>query len=324
MRSVWSEEAGTWTVYFKDLSSGKPEAEIPEESFECEFLFNTNRITNEPGLPLIPGATEGAFKGESWHSMRWPKDGLERVKGKRVALVGCAAAAVQLVPQIAPLASHFSVYHRTPNYVLHRPNDPYSEEQKTKWSTDPMSYRLWKAKFEYDFAHRWVFGALEDGSPDQQWCIDDARHNLESNIKDERLRKILWPDFPLWCRRTVYHDDFYPSLTRPNVELVQERIVRIEEDGIRSALQDPRDKVIDPSAPEVKREFDIIVWATGWAATGNKKPSAPVIGRNGIEFGKRAINIVPDGVEKLSYQGYLGIMLDEFPNYVGSDVPEPS
>lgn len=320
-RSIWNEDLGVWTVYYKSLpSTNSPEspasdADLPEESFDCEFLYNTNRITNEPGLPLIPGAIEGEFKGEWWHSMRWPSNGLARLQGKKVAMIGCAAAAVQLVPQIAKVAGSLAVYHRTPNYVLHRPNQPYDEEQKRRWAADPMEYRLWRAKWEHDFARNWVYGALHDGSVEQLSCIADARDNLDSNIADPKLREILWPDFPLWCRRTVYHDDFYPALELPHVELVQERIVRTSSTGIISALQNPRDKEIDTLAPEVSREFDVIVYATGWAATGNKKPSAPVIGRNGVEFSQRAVNLVPDGPEGISYQGYLGVMLDGFPNY---------
>lgn len=262
-----------------------------EGSVEVDFIFNTSGSTNEPGLPYIPGAIEGTFEGESWHSMRWPKDGLDRIKGKRVALVGCAAAAIQLVPQLAKVAGYLGVHHRTPNHVVERPNEPFSEEQKKRWTENPMEYRMYRAQFEQDFAEKWFQAGFQRESAGYKHYMESARRNLQV-LKDEKLREIMWPEvgfqglgrsrplqpecsprlsnpqFDLWCRRVLFHNEFYPAINMPHVELIQERIVRIEKDGIVTADQNSRDKVIDPNAKEIKREYDIIVYATGWVGLG--------------------------------------------------------
>ncbi|KAI9032962.1 hypothetical protein DFJ74DRAFT_726035 [Hyaloraphidium curvatum] len=323
-KAEWLADEGVWRVTYHDLvprDDGLPatkESQVIEGStghFEVNFLFNTSHATNEPGLPLIPGAVEGVFEGDWWHSMRWPRDGIDRLMGKRVALVGCAAAAVQLVPEIAAVATSLAVYHRTPNHVVERPNEPYPEEQKKRWRENPLELRSFRAKFEYTFAKNWHDTAFREGSDEYKKTVESARRNLETNIKDPKLREILWPTFHPWCRRVLFHDQFYPALNRPNVELVQERIVRIEKDGIVTALQDPRDPVPDEKAELKKREFDVIIYATGWAITGGKPAGIPILGVGGIDYPIRMMNIDEGGLENMEMQQYFGVMLDKFPNF---------
>ncbi|KAJ3338861.1 hypothetical protein HDU93_008996 [Gonapodya sp. JEL0774] len=352
-RGVWDDEKGVWKVYYKDLSKLPPVTKeqknadgldlpewavlsdplsvysaqleaLQEDSFECEFLYNTQKTTGAPGMPEIPGAKEKTFKGLTWHSMRWPTNGLELVKGKKVALIGCAAAAVQLVPQLQPLASHLSVFHRTPNHVMHRPNATFSEEQKKLWRTHPEELRKFRAEYEEKFFKLWINAACVDGSDEQQVFLAESKANLYDNIKDERLRNILWPDYRPWGRRVTFHDEFYPSLVKPNVEVVQDRIVRINEKGILTAAQNARDLVPNPTAPETQRDFDIIIYGTGWAAEGNKRGMTPFTGRNGADFGASAMNIkiTPNSngpptvdLSQLGHWNYFGEMFEGFPNF---------
>ncbi|KXS11053.1 FAD/NAD(P)-binding domain-containing protein, partial [Gonapodya prolifera JEL478] len=352
-RGVWDDERGVWTVYYKDLSKLPPLSEeertagglhfddwvrlsdplgaqwaqleaLPEDSFECEFLYNTQKTTGAPGLPDIPGAREQVFKGPTWHSMRWPKNGLDLVKGKRVALIGCAAAAVQLVPQLQPLASHLSVFHRTPNHVMHRDNRPYTDEQKKVWREHPEELRKFRADFEERFFKVWLNAAFVEGSAEQKYVLEDSKANLCESIPDEKLREILWPDFKPWSRRVTFHDDFYPALVKPNVELVQDRIVRINESGVVTAAQNARDLVPDPNAPETQRDFDIIIYGTGWAVQSGKKGMLPFTGRNGADFMMSSVNIKvklgENGIpavdaSDMGIWNYMGEMFEGFPNY---------
>jgi cation diffusion facilitator CzcD-associated flavoprotein CzcO len=89
--------------------------------------------------------------------------------------------------------------------------------------------------------------------------IEDAKKNLFDNVKDERLRTILWPDYKPWGRRVTLHEVFYKSLVEPNVEVVQDRIVTINKAGIITAAQDAKELVIVESAPQTQRDFDIII-----------------------------------------------------------------
>ncbi|KXS11325.1 FAD/NAD(P)-binding domain-containing protein [Gonapodya prolifera JEL478] len=359
-RGVWDEKKGVWTVYYKDISKIKPISEeekkasvlqfpdwvrasdplspqwaefeaLPEESFECEFLYNTQKPTGAPGLPDIPGAREHAFKGPVWHRIRWPTNGLDLVKGKRVALIGCAAAAVQLVPQLQPLASHVSVFHRTPNHVMHRDNHPYSEEQKEIWRKNPAELRKFRTEFEEKFFKVWINAAFVDGSPEQKFILEDSKANLYENIKDERLREILWPEFMPWGRRVTFHDKFYKSLTEPNVELVQDRIICINENGVLTALQNARDVVHDEKAPKLQRDFDVIIYGTGWAPQSGRKGVVPFTGRDHMDFGLSSMNIkLKPGengakpsldLSEFGFWNYMGEMFEGFPNYFAPITP---
>jgi cation diffusion facilitator CzcD-associated flavoprotein CzcO len=229
-RAEWNEEKGVWKVDFVDLvdrgmpaTSDSPRVPGSESSFEFHFLFNSTHSTNEPGLPMIPGALEEAFKGDSWHSMRWPKDGLERCRGKRVVMLGCAAAAIQLAPEIAKVASKLVILGRTPNHIIEKPNDPFPEEMRKKWRENPMEMRMYRAKFEQEFALTWFETGFVHGSPRWQKYMDSFRRNVDQ-VKDESLRKSLEPDFDLWCRRALFSSTFYPTLNLPHVEYVMQKI----------------------------------------------------------------------------------------------------
>ncbi|KAJ3337599.1 hypothetical protein HDU93_000795 [Gonapodya sp. JEL0774] len=357
-RCVWSDTNKEWSVYYKDMNKvvvpegttvplwraltdplrevpgATSEADeekklvalvnaLPEEHFECDFLFNTTRFTGSPGLPRIPGALEGAFKGDQFHSMRWPKDGLERVRGKKVAMIGCAAAAAQLVPQVQPLAGHLDLYHRTPNHFMHRPNDPYPEELKKKLADDPMFMRMWREDLGRRFDKNWSETGFLNGE-EHKWSTEDAKSNLYDNIKDPKLREALWPDFPIWCRRVCFHNDFYPAIAQPNCTVILDRIVKINETGIVTAAQNAREEKIDESAPQTQHDYDVIIYATGWAVDGNKEPVVQFTGRKGASLQLKSVNIQVVGVEadgtpkldlsKVGPFNYYAGMVDEFPN----------
>ncbi|KAI9031493.1 hypothetical protein DFJ74DRAFT_702499 [Hyaloraphidium curvatum] len=364
-RAAWDDEKSSWTVWYKDMNKvvlppgttvpiwraltdpmrdvpgataeADEEKEIvrlvnalPEESFECDFLVNTTRFTGSPGLPRIPGALEGAFKGDQWHSMRWPENGLERVKGKRVAMIGCAAAAAQLVPQVVPLAKSFDLYHRTPNHFMHRPNDLYPEDLKKKFAENPLYFRMWRQDLDRKFCKNWWETGFLDGE-EHKWSTEDAKANLYENIKDEKLREALWPDFPAWCRRVCFHNDFYPALAQPHVTVILDRIVKMDATGIVTAAQNAREEKIDESAPQTHHDYDVIIYATGWAVDGNKEPLVTITGRGGADIVLKSNNIKflgmnPDGTPNLDMSefgpfSYFAGMVEDMPNYFSPGSP---
>lgn len=190
------------------------------------------------------------------------KDGLDRCRGKRVALIGCAAAAIQLVPAIAAVEPAFlGVHGRTPNHVVERPNDPFPEDLKKKWRENPMELRLYRAKFEQEFALTWFETGFVRGAPRYNAYLESAKRNLQQ-VQDPALREKLWPEFDLWCRRILFHNDSYKALNLPYVHYLTEKIRRIEKDGVVTTTQNSRDESDDPNAEEIKREYDVIIWAT--------------------------------------------------------------
>lgn len=176
-----------------------------------------------------------------------------------------------------------------------------------------MELRLFRAQFEEEFGLNWHDSGFARDSPRYNEYIASCKRNL-AQVNDPKLREILWPKFDLWCRRVLFHSEFYPCLNEPHVKLIQERIVRIEKDGVLSADQDSRDKVADPNAKQIKREYDILIYATGWAIAGGKPAPFPILGEGGLELMLRSVNLDHGTVPEL--QTYAGVMNSNFPNLI--------
>lgn len=240
---------------------------------------------NEPNIPNFPG-TE-TFEGVAFHSSKWRHD-LD-LTGKRVASIGSAATAVQYVPEVAKIASELTVFQRSANYILPRDQYIFTEEESARFQENPDTYRQLRqeihefreAGFERTRRHT---AASEEG-------VEQARQHLEAQVPDPELRAKLTPDYDFGCKRILRSDDFYPALTRDNVELVTEAITEITPRGLRTA-------------DGVEHEFDVIIYATGFKSHAFMG-SMRVSGRDGIDLHERWGN---------APEAYLGITVDSFPN----------
>lgn len=274
IETVWDEERLIWTVRTSDGTQ-----------FLTRSLVAAWGQLNEPNIPDFPGAD--SFEGVAFHSAQWRHD-LD-LTGKRVASIGSAATAVQYVPEVAKIASKLTVIQRSANYILPRDQYVFTEEETTRFLTDPDSYRelrqsiheVREAGFERTRTHT---EANEEG-------VELARQHREAQIADPELRAKLTPDYDYGCKRILRSDDFFPALTRDNVELVTERIAEFTPSGIRT--QDG-----------VEHEFDVIIYATGFHSHAFQG-STRVVGRNGITLDERWGN---------APEAYLGITVDNFPN----------
>ncbi|MBD2761063.1 NAD(P)/FAD-dependent oxidoreductase [Kocuria sp. cx-116] len=240
---------------------------------------------NEPNIPDFPGAE--TFQGVAFHSAQWRHD--VDLTGKRAASIGSAATAVQYVPEVAKTASQLAVFQRSANYILPRDQRVFTEEETARFLADPDSYRelrrgiheVREAGFERTRTHT---VANEEG-------VELARQHREAQVADPRLRAKLTPDYDYGCKRILRSDDFYPALTRENVELLTEPIAEITPSGIRTE-------------DGVEREFDVIVYATGFKSHAFQG-STRVVGREGLTLDQRWGN---------APEAYLGIAVDNFPN----------
>jgi cation diffusion facilitator CzcD-associated flavoprotein CzcO len=254
---------------------------------EAQFLVTGMGQLHHPATPAIPGRE--TFAGAQFHSARW--DHSVDLAGKRIAVIGNAASAVQFVPQIAPLASHLTIFQRSANWLLPRKDRLYSprlQRRMTRWP------RL--AKLRHD-AQWFFFGELQLTPLMKQvrfvqWLATrKALAHLHRQVRDPALRARLVPDFPIGAKRVLFNDDYYPTLNRDNVRLVTDRIERIEPAGVRRA-----------SGELV--EADVIVFATGFHATDFLAPLV-ISGAGGRKLSEEW---------KAGAHAYLGVTVSGFPN----------
>jgi cation diffusion facilitator CzcD-associated flavoprotein CzcO len=239
-----------------------------------------------PAWPSIDG--RDSFAGPSWHSARWNHDA--DLTGRRVAVVGTGASAIQFVPEIAKVAGRVDVYQRTAPYVLPKADRPYRQAEQAIFDRLPAVRKADRLRiFLYGelLTSGFVLSPKLLAGPMQIW-----RHQLRSQIADQDLRAKCVPEYTMGCKRVVFSNDWYPALTRPNVDLITDPIERITPDDVITA---------DGTA----RPADVIVYGTGFSAVDFLTPMQ-VTGAAGLPLR----DAWRDGA-----QAYLGITVSGFPNF---------
>jgi len=270
-RAVWDDDRAVWTL---TLGTG--------ETVEAEVVVSALGMFNDLAYPDIPGLD--TFRGTQFHSARWDWD--HDLTGERVAVIGSAASAVQFVPEIVKTAGQVHLFQRTANWVLPKPDAPYTDEQLEAFRRDPTPLLAFRAEIESSMNKGMTFA-----DPQQNAEREVAGLAAIDLVEDPDVRARLRPTHPFGCKRPLFANTYYPAFNRPNLELVTEAIERITEDAVVT---------VDGAV----RTVDTIVLATGFAAT--KYLSAiDVVGRDGL----RIDDAWNDGA-----QAYLGITTAGFPN----------
>jgi cation diffusion facilitator CzcD-associated flavoprotein CzcO len=239
-----------------------------------------------PALPDIEGRAD--FGGPSWHSGAWNHD--VDLAGKRVAVVGTGASAVQFVPEVAKVAGHMDVYQRTAPYVLPKADRPYRAAEQRLFDRLPVLRKADRLRiFLYGelLTSGFVLSPKMLAGPMLLW-----RRMLDAQITDPELRAKCVPEYLMGCKRVAFSTDWYPALARPNVELVTDKIERITADGV-------------VTADGMHRPADVIVYGTGFRTVEFLAPMT-VTGLDGL----RLTDAWRDGA-----QAYLGIAVSGFPNF---------
>lgn len=273
--AVWDDARAIWKLTTR---SGK--------TYEASAIVAALGQLNRPQLPSIEGRE--SFAGPSFHSARW--DHTVSLKGKRVAIVGSAASAVQIIPEIAKEVKHLTVFQRTPNWVIPRLDRPITDEEKTLMMTAPHVAML-NRDLIYQGADYLLWQAFSWTKEGRAAYTRIALNHLADQVSDPDLRKKLTPDYPIGCKRILIADDIYPALTRDNVTLETGAIARVTRKGIETK-------------EGTKHDVDVIVYATGFETTGWHW-SVDVVGKNG----RRLLDEWKDRP-----QAYLGISVTNFPN----------
>ena len=202
---------------------------------------------SEPARPAIPGLD--SFPGPCFHSAAWDH-GLD-LTGKRVAVIGTGASAIQFVPRIQPPAGSLHLFQRTPPWVLPHADRDVSGLARTLYRSVPGLQRLVRAGI-YWSRELFVLPFMKvrtNPAPEQL-----ARRHLEKQVADPSLRARLTPHYAIGCKRILISNDYYPAIQKPNVELVTDAIREVRGSSIVTA--DGRE-----------REVDVIILGTGFRVT---------------------------------------------------------
>lgn len=218
------------------------------ETFEAEVLVPAVGQLSRWEWPRIHGLE--SFRGEVMHSAGWRPE--VPLNGRRIAVVGTGASAVQFVPEIAPLASRLTVFQRSAPWVLPRLDHRYSRLGRRLTTRIPALQRAFRSAY---FGLTEFFGVGLLRSPRIGRVLEQAcRAWLRHQVPEPELRRKLQPDYGLGCKRVLFTSTFLPALRRPNVRLVTEPIAEVTPGGIRTA-----DGVEHPA--------DVLVLGTGFATT---------------------------------------------------------
>jgi cation diffusion facilitator CzcD-associated flavoprotein CzcO len=238
-----------------------------------------------PHIPRFRGLED--YEGAWWHSARW--DHSYDLGGKRVAVIGAGATAIQVVPEIAKVCARVDVYQRTPPWVIARHDRPYTKLERRLFSTVGSWRRAYRSML---FLRQEMFLlGFRQGSLASRVLTRYARWRIESQVEDPELRRALTPAYPIGCKRIVVSDDWYPALVRPNVELITAAIDGFTARGIRTV-------------DGVEREVDAVVFATGFDTQALVAPMR-LKGRDGRTLDEAWA----DGP-----YAHLGLTVPEFPN----------
>jgi cation diffusion facilitator CzcD-associated flavoprotein CzcO len=293
----WDEDEQHWVV------STAPVAEGETITRTASYLMTATGFLSQPRLPDIEGVHD--FAGTVIHTAKW--DEMADLAGKRVAVIGTGATAVQLIPQIAKKASALTVYQRTPIWVTPKADFRIPRLLQTTFAALPWTQRLARRVNSAWLESIMVTGVLhyKQAKLFNQGAAAIAKAHLRRQVKDPDLRSKLTPDYSFGCKRPTFSNDYYPTFTREHVSLETTPISRITESGIVTS---------DPvSNQEGETEIDVLVLATGFNLWDTNFPAIEVIGRDGRNLGKQW--------RENGYHAYEGVTVSGFPNFVSLSSP---
>ena len=257
------------------------------DEITARFVIGASGALSQPKLPEIDGLD--AFEGIRMHTSRW--DHAQDLTGKRVGIIGTGASAIQAIPNVAKVASHLTVFQRTPIWCLPKPDRALSAREQFLLKRIPgarMATRLLSQAFvELNFplsAHFYGIVPLADRGE----AI--GRHILRKQVKDPDLRDKLTPRYGLGCKRPSFSNEYLPTFNRENVALETAPIERITAAGVQTA-------------DGVEHAFDVLILATGFKVF---EAGFPIYGSDGVELSA--------WWSENRAQAYEGVSVPGFPN----------
>lgn len=274
-RLTWDADRLRWDI---ETASGP---------FTADLVVSATGPLSDPKIPDIPGLD--TFPGPVFHSARW--DHGHDLRGKRVAVVGTGASAIQIVPAIQPDVSRLTLFQRTPPWVMPRVDRPITGAERALHRALPVTAKLRRGLL-------WGIRELQVQAftkhPEELGFVEQlAKRNMARAIKDPALRAKLTPDYRIGCKRILLSSAYYPALARPNVDVVAAGLAEVRGSTVVAA---------DGTATEV----DAIVFGTGFHVT-----DMPIADRVVGVGGKSLAEAWSGGMEALRGSSAAG-----FPNWI--------
>ena len=270
----WDDTAGRWRV---TTAAG--------EVYTARAVVSGIGALHVPSIPEIPGADQ--FAGVAFHSAQWdPSCGLS---GKRVAVIGTGASAIQFIPEIAKQAAQVHVFQRAPPWIHPRPDFEIPPSVRAIFAAAPPVMRAFRDGIYWLLETRAAGFAVHPRlmAPLQRM----GEHHIARQVSDPALRAKVTPDYTIGCKRILLSSDYYPALARPNVDLVTDPIARITERGLVCA---------DGTAYDA----DVIIYGTGFK-TVEALTELGVAGRDGVKL---------QDAWRGGAEAYHGVTVTGFPN----------
>ena len=307
---VYDEAACLWNVRLartdatarfaaeKGLRPGDPlpalAADLPEtRTVRARVVVSAMGGLSTPAYPQLPGLER--FQGRAFHSQRW--DHGYDLRGKRVAVIGTGASAIQFVPQIQPTVAHLDVYQRTPPWVLPKADRAIPSLLRRAYRALPLARQARRLSIYTMLEGRAVALALEPRLVRVAEAY--ARLSMRRQVADPVLRAKLTPRYSLGCKRVLLTNDWFPAVTQPNVEVVTTGIAEVRERSI-----------VDVEG--VERPADAIVFGTGFRIA-DAFPRGAVVGRGGVDLAERWAS-APEAYKGTSVAGFPNLFLLVGPN----------
>ncbi|MGU3646538.1 flavin-containing monooxygenase [Microbacterium sp. C23T] len=269
----WDEESELWHIT------------TPQGVFTGRYFVAATGHLTDPKMPEILGLP--SFFGDVLHSARWD-DNVE-VAGKRVAVIGTGASAIQVVPELAKTASEVVLFQRSAPYIVPRDDFAFTEAEKRRFRRSPRSIDAIRERIFWDSDHEFAARSLVPQYVEA--ARDRALAHLEAQVPDPELRAILTPDYEIGCKRILVSDTYYPALQQPNVTVEPSALATVGKDTVTSVAGNAF-------------EVDVLVFATGFD-TWDLPSSHRIFGASGVSLGEQWVT---------GMQAYNSMTVHDFPN----------
>jgi cyclohexanone monooxygenase len=275
-RADYDESVALWIVTLADGAV-----------LRARMLISAVGQLSRPALPRLAGMDR--LKIPAFHSARW--DHKASLEGKRVAVIGTGASAIQFVPAIAERVASLKVFQRSAGYIIPRADRAYTEGEKARFRRMPWLMKLHRLGIYLRYESRALaftrFKSLMKVAVGMQF-----KRQLKSQVQDPALRAKLVPNYPIGCKRMLLSSEYLATMSRPNLQLVTNGIRTLTENGVET---------VDGE----RHEVDVVIYGTGFAATEFLSPMR-ITGRDGLD-----LNVA----WQHGASAYLGLAVPGFPNF---------
>ncbi|RFU44130.1 NAD(P)/FAD-dependent oxidoreductase [Paraburkholderia sp. DHOC27] len=273
--AVYDEERHGWQIRFAN-----------GQQWTARVLISGMGGLSRAALPDLAGLA--SFKGKIFHSQQW--DHGYALDGKRVAVIGTGASAIQFVPQIAPRVAQLSLFQRTPPWIMPKADRAVKPLEQWLFRHLPFTQKIMRAGL-YCMLESRAFGfAIHPSLMKSAQKI--AERHLRRQVADPALRAQLTPDYTMGCKRILISNDYFPAVSRQNVSLISAGIARIEEDAV-------------VTSDGVRHPADCLIFGTGFQVA-DPFPRGVILGKGGVDI----VDTWRDGAH-----AYLGTALPGYPNF---------